>query len=145
LDCVRPIIGQRTRPWAGGGDPERDRIAGIDQTEFGVKQPDQPLLPFDFGLDRVSAQQRHDHADVFFHIGELDRAQPHCPPASETGPDAEIDPPGANLFSEAKAFAVTGAIRFDGINTPVPSRILVVLSAAAAIATNGSALSICVS
>ena len=53
--------------------------------------------------------------------------------------------PGANLFSEAKAFAVTGAIRFDGINTPVPSRILVVLTAAAAIATNGSALSICVS
>jgi len=53
--------------------------------------------------------------------------------------------PGANLLSEAKAFAVTGAIRFDGIKTPVPRRILVVLIAAAAIATNGSALSICVS
>ncbi len=52
---------------------------------------------------------------------------------------------GANLFSEAKAFAVTGAMRFDGISTPVPSRIFVVFIAAAAIATNGSALSICVS
>ena len=53
--------------------------------------------------------------------------------------------PGANLFSEAKAFAVTAAMRFDGIRTPVPSRIVVVFSAAAAIATNGSALSIWVS
>jgi hypothetical protein len=53
--------------------------------------------------------------------------------------------PGANLFSEAKALAVTGAIRFDGTSTQVPSRILRVLIAAAAIATNGSALSICVS
>ena len=53
--------------------------------------------------------------------------------------------PGANLFSDAKALAVTGAMRFDGISTPVPSRIFVVFIAAAAIATNGSALSICVS
>src|SRR6516164_6757663 len=53
--------------------------------------------------------------------------------------------PGANLFSEAKALAVTGAIRCEGISTPVPSRIFVVFTAAAAIATNGSALSICVS
>jgi hypothetical protein len=36
-------------------------------------------------------------------------------------------------------------MRFDGISTPVPSRIFVVFIAAAAIATNGSALSICVS
>ena len=53
--------------------------------------------------------------------------------------------PGANLFNEAKAFAVAGGMRFDGISTPVPSRILVVFNAAAAIATNGSALSIWVS
>jgi len=53
--------------------------------------------------------------------------------------------PGANLFSDAKAFAVTAAMRLDGINTPVPSRIFVVFTAATAIATNGSALSICVS
>ena len=53
--------------------------------------------------------------------------------------------PGASLLSEAKAFAVTAASRFDGISTPVPSRMRVVFSAAAAIATNGSALSICVS
>jgi len=53
--------------------------------------------------------------------------------------------PGANLLSEAKAFAATGAMRLDGINTPVPRRIFVVFTAAAAIATNGSALSICVS
>jgi hypothetical protein len=53
--------------------------------------------------------------------------------------------PGASLFSEAKAFAATAASRFDGISTPVPSRIRVVFGAAAAIATNGSALSIWVS
>jgi len=53
--------------------------------------------------------------------------------------------PGASLFNDAKAFAATGASRFDGINTPVPRRILVVLIAAAAIATNGSVLSIWVS
>ncbi len=53
--------------------------------------------------------------------------------------------PGASPLSEAKALAATGAIRFDGIRTPVPRRILVVFIAAAAIATNGSALSIWVS
>ena len=53
--------------------------------------------------------------------------------------------PGANLFNDANALAATAASRFDGIKTPVPSRIVVVFSAAAAIATNGSALSICVS
>ena len=50
--------------------------------------------------------------------------------------------PGASLFNEANAFAATGAMRFDGMRTPVPSRICVVFIAAAAIATNGSALSI---
>ncbi len=53
--------------------------------------------------------------------------------------------PGASLLSEAKALAATAAIRFDGIRTPVPRRMRVVFIAAAAIATNGSALSICVS
>ena len=41
--------------------------------------------------------------------------------------------------------AATGAMRLDGISTPVPSRIRVVFIAAAAIATKGSALSIWVS
>jgi hypothetical protein len=41
--------------------------------------------------------------------------------------------------------AVTAAMRFDGTSTPVPSRIFEVFSAAAAIATNGSAVIICVS
>ena len=31
--------------------------------------------------------------------------------------------PGASLFSEAKALAATGAMRLDGISTPVPSLI----------------------
>ncbi len=53
--------------------------------------------------------------------------------------------PGASLFSEAKAVAATGAIRLDGISTPVPSLMRVVFIAAAAMATNGSALSIWVS
>ena len=53
--------------------------------------------------------------------------------------------PGASWFSEAKALAATGAMRLDGISTPVPSLMRVVFIAAAAMATNGSALSICVS
>ncbi len=53
--------------------------------------------------------------------------------------------PGASLLSEAKALALTAASRFDGMSTPVPSRMRVVFIAAAAIATNGSALSIWVS
>jgi hypothetical protein len=53
--------------------------------------------------------------------------------------------PGASLLSEARALAATGAMRLDGIRTPVPIRICVVFTAATAIATNGSALSIWVS
>ena len=53
--------------------------------------------------------------------------------------------PGASLFSVASALAVTGAMRFDGTSTPVPSRMRLVLTAAAPIATKQSALSICVS
>ena len=53
--------------------------------------------------------------------------------------------PGASLFSEASAVAATGAMRLEGISTPVPSLMRVVFIAAAAMATNGSALSICVS
>ena len=47
--------------------------------------------------------------------------------------------PGASLLSEARALAVTGAIRLDGIKTPVPSRIRSVCTAAAAMTTNRSA------
>ena len=49
------------------------------------------------------------------------------------------------MLSEAKALAATAATRLDGISTPVPRRMRVVFTAAAAIATKGSALSICVS
>ena len=67
------------------------------------------------------------------------------PPAVTEFPVPAYGSTSASLFSEAKALAVTAAIRFDGISTPVPSRIFVVFSAAAAIATNGSADSIWVS
>jgi hypothetical protein len=53
--------------------------------------------------------------------------------------------PGASLLSEAKALAATGAMRLDGISTPVPRRMREVLIAAAPMATKQSALSICVS
>jgi hypothetical protein len=53
--------------------------------------------------------------------------------------------PGASRLSEASAFAATGAIRFEGIITPVPRRMRDVRTAAAAIATKGSAQSIWVS
>ena len=53
--------------------------------------------------------------------------------------------PGASALSDASALAATGAMRFEGISTPVPRRIRDVCTAAAPIATNMSALSICVS
>ena len=53
--------------------------------------------------------------------------------------------PGARRFREASALAATGAIRFPGMRTPVASRIVDVCTAAAPMATNMSALSICVS
>ena len=53
--------------------------------------------------------------------------------------------PGASLFSEAKALAVTAAMRLEGISTPVPRRMRLVFTAAAPMATKQSALSIWVS
>ena len=53
--------------------------------------------------------------------------------------------PGASAFSEASALAATGAMRLDGISTPVARRIREVCTAAAPMATNTSALSIWVS
>ena len=53
--------------------------------------------------------------------------------------------PGASAFSDASALAATGAMRFEGISTPVARRILEVCTAAAPMATNTSALSNCVS
>ena len=53
--------------------------------------------------------------------------------------------PGASAFRDASALAATGAMRLDGISTPVARRIVDVWSAAAAIATNTSAFRSCVS
>jgi hypothetical protein len=53
--------------------------------------------------------------------------------------------PGARALSDASALAATGAMRFDGISTPVARRIRDVFTAAAPMATNMSALSSCVS
>ncbi len=48
--------------------------------------------------------------------------------------------PGASALSEASALAVTGAMRLDGISTPVHSLMRDVCIAAAPMATNMSAL-----
>ena len=48
--------------------------------------------------------------------------------------------PEASALSEASALAATGAMRLEGISTPVASRMRVVCTAAAPIATNMSAL-----
>ena len=53
--------------------------------------------------------------------------------------------PGASWLSVASALAVTGAMRLDGTSTPVPSRMRLVWTAAAPMATKQSALSIWVS
>jgi hypothetical protein len=48
--------------------------------------------------------------------------------------------PGASAFSDARALAATGAMRLEGISTPVARRIREVCTAAAPMATNTSAL-----
>jgi len=53
--------------------------------------------------------------------------------------------PGASALRAASALAATGAMRFEGMSTPVASRIRDVCTAAAPMATNMSALSSCVS
>jgi len=49
--------------------------------------------------------------------------------------------PGASLFRVARPLAATGEMRFEGMRTPVPSRILLVDRAASAIQTNTSGFS----
>ena len=53
--------------------------------------------------------------------------------------------PGASAFRVARPLAATGAMRLDGISTPVPRRIFAVCMAAAAIEANSSELRSCVS
>ena len=53
--------------------------------------------------------------------------------------------PGASALRVASPLAATGAMRFDGISTPVPRRIFVVCMAAAAIEAKSSAFRSCVS
>ena len=78
-------------------------------------------------------------------LGEPDAPSPSRAPPGKAGADAEIDPPRGELVQRGEGVRRDGskAVRWD--RTPVPSRMRVVFSNAAAIATNGSALSICVS
>ena len=41
---------------------------------------------------RLASQHRHDHADVFVHIGKLVRPETHTPATGVTRPEAGIDP-----------------------------------------------------
>ena len=109
------LRGQAARPRPRGRDVKRDRVARVDQPELGVKQPDQPLFVFDFGLDRLSAQQRHDDADIFLHIGEPDGAEPHRPPPGKPGADPEIDPPPRQFIQRCKGVRGNwgNAVRWD--------------------------------
>ena len=53
--------------------------------------------------------------------------------------------PGASALRVARPVAATGAMRLDGISTPVPRRIFVVCIAAAAIEAKSSEFRSCVS
>jgi hypothetical protein len=88
---------------AGRGDVERDRVAGVDQTQLRIEQADQAALPLDLGFDRIAAQQCLDDADIFFHVLEPHRAEPHRAPPGEPGADAEIDPPRRQLVERGKS------------------------------------------
>jgi len=126
----------RSRP---GSDPD------IDQPGLRIQEADLAGVAFDQNFRRLAAQQGRHGPDVVTHIGHLVGSEADATPAGEAGSEAGENRPGARALSEARPFAATGTIRFDGISTPVPSRIRSVFTAAAPIATKMSALSTCVS
>ena len=71
----------------------------------------QRFATFEFGLDGLLAQQRHDRFDIGFHVGQLYSAEPHRPPAGKTGADPEIDPPRRELVE-------LGGARERGVQRP---------------------------
>ncbi len=109
------LRGQSAAPRTRSRNVKRDRIARVDQPELGVQQPDQPLLVFNFGLDRFAAQQRHDDADILLQIRQFDRAEPHRPPAGKPGADPEIDPPRHQFVQRSKRVRGnrSDAVRWD--------------------------------
>ena len=85
------LRGQRLRARAVGGDVQRDRVFGVEQTDLRVEKPDLAALALDRGLDRIAGEQPIDNPDVFLHLGELHRPEAHCPARRKAGADAEID------------------------------------------------------
>ena len=128
------------------GDIGRNFVFNVDQLSFWIKKANSSSLSLNSQLWLLPAQHRRNNPDVFIHIGHLVGTKLPCSADGEPSPEASVDArPGANALRVARPLAATGAIRFDGINTPVPRRIRLVLTAVAPMATKISALSTCVS
>src|SRR6185437_16389398 len=51
------------------GDEKRDRVAGVDEAELRIEQPDEALLALDLRLDRLAREERLGDTDIFLHLG----------------------------------------------------------------------------
>ena len=137
--------GEASCLWPECGNDCWDRILDVDQLELGVEEADLVRPAFFRPFDGLAAQQRlHD-----FHVGLeprlRHRRKAKGAAAGIAGGSAEDHAPGASALMVARPEAVTGAMRFDGMTTPVHSLIFDVTIAEAPIAANISALSNCVS
>ena len=118
---------------------------GVDHANIEAQKSHLPPGALKLPFHHVAGDQPLHLLDVAPHVGNADRTNPHGAPGGEAGGNTEIDTPGASALSDMRALAATGAMRFEGISTPVPRRILDVVTAAAPMATKISAFSNCVS
>jgi hypothetical protein len=92
-------------------------IAAIgDEPRLRVQEANLPPLPLELPLDGLARQQRPHHAQVLPQVGQPHGAEPMVFRPVKPVPTPKSIRPGASLFSDASALAVTGAMRFEGIS-----------------------------
>ena len=134
IEARAELGGEPARPRAHRRDVQGDRVVEVDGPDLRVQEPDLPR-----SVPRRSTRASRRRA------GRARRGRtlpcPRASPAASPMVRRAVKPvempksmrPGASALRLASALAVTGAMRFDGISTPVPRRIVEVCTAAAAI------------
>ena len=121
----------------------RDARLEIDEPALGLEEPQRAPDTFELGVDGLAGEERPRTCSR--RSASRMARSPIVARAVNPVPTPSSIRPGASRLSDATAFAVTGAMRFEGTSTPLPRWIRDVLAAASARPTNTSAHSICVS